>query len=207
MRIGNGAFDQRQNDVYGAVLGSILLHTRRGQRLPARLWPIVESQADCALKVWREPTRASGKRAGRRSTTCPRSSCAGSRSTGPRSSPRSAATRELAQKWLAAAEEIRADILEHGVSERGVLRQHYATDALDASALLAAIFGFLPENDERLRKTVLAIAEELSENGSPPPNGGREQGLLGGGGDVPHLLVLARLWRWRSSARCGGPPT
>jgi alpha,alpha-trehalase len=71
---------------------------------------------------------------------------------------------ELAQKWLAAAEEIRADVLEHGVSERGVLRQYYATDALDASALLAAIYGFLPENDERLHQTVLAIAEELSEN-------------------------------------------
>jgi alpha,alpha-trehalase len=36
------------------------------------------------------------------------------------------------------------DILAHGVDKRGVLRQHYDTDALDASTLLAAIFGFLP---------------------------------------------------------------
>ncbi len=55
VRIGNGAFDQRQNDVFGAVLDSILLHTRRSQRLPRRLWPIVQSQAACATKVWREP--------------------------------------------------------------------------------------------------------------------------------------------------------
>ena len=55
VRIGNGAFDQRQNDVFGAVLDSILLHTRRSERLPRRLWPIVESQAECATKVWREP--------------------------------------------------------------------------------------------------------------------------------------------------------
>ena len=55
VRIGNGAFDQRQNDVFGAVLDSILLHTRRSQRLPRRLWPIVETQAECATKVWREP--------------------------------------------------------------------------------------------------------------------------------------------------------
>ena len=41
VRIGNGAFDQRQNDVFGAVLDSILLHTRKSQRLPRRLWPIV----------------------------------------------------------------------------------------------------------------------------------------------------------------------
>ncbi len=51
---------------------------------------------------------------------------------------------ELQTKWRATADEIRADILEHGVTGRGVLRQHYETDALDASALLAAIFGFLP---------------------------------------------------------------
>ena len=43
VRIGNGAFDQRQNDVYGAVLDCILLHTRRSQRLSRRLWPIVET--------------------------------------------------------------------------------------------------------------------------------------------------------------------
>ena len=67
--------------------------------------------------------------------------------------------------WAATAEEIRADILEHGVDERGALRQHYATDALDASTLLAAIFGFLPPDDQRLRASVLAIEEELTEHG------------------------------------------
>ena len=45
VRIGNGAFDQRQNDVFGAVLDSVLLHTRRSERLPRRLWPIVKAQA------------------------------------------------------------------------------------------------------------------------------------------------------------------
>ena len=55
VRIGNGAFDQRQNDVFGAVLDSILLHTRRSERLPRRLWPIVQAQAECATRVWREP--------------------------------------------------------------------------------------------------------------------------------------------------------
>src|SRR5207248_6846048 len=71
----------------------------------------------------------------------------------------------LQKTWRATAEDIRADILEHGVSERGVLRQHYDTDSLDASTLLAAIFGFLPRDDERLRATVTAISDELTENG------------------------------------------
>ena len=55
VRIGNGAFDQRQNDVFGAALDSILLHSRHSQRMPRRLWPIVQTQAECATKVWREP--------------------------------------------------------------------------------------------------------------------------------------------------------
>ena len=55
VRIGNGAFDQRQNDVFGAVLDSILLHTRRSKRLPRRLWPIVQAQAECATSVWQKP--------------------------------------------------------------------------------------------------------------------------------------------------------
>ena len=55
VRIGNGAYNQRQNDVFGAVLDSILLHTRKTERLPRRLWPIVEAQAECATRVWRQP--------------------------------------------------------------------------------------------------------------------------------------------------------
>jgi alpha,alpha-trehalase len=72
---------------------------------------------------------------------------------------------KLEAEWSATAEEIRADILANGVSDRGVLRQHYDTDALDASTLLALLFGFLPGSDERMRNTVKAISEELTENG------------------------------------------
>jgi GH15 family glucan-1,4-alpha-glucosidase len=72
---------------------------------------------------------------------------------------------ELAEQWRVIAEQIKADILEHGVSERGVFRQHYETDALDASTLLIPLVRFLPPDDERIRATVLAIADELQENG------------------------------------------
>ena len=165
VRIGNGAFDQRQNDVFGAVLDSILLHTRRSERLPRRLWPIVESQAECATKVWREPDQGIWEARGKpqhyvsSKLMCWVALDRAAQLAEIRGDPARAAG------WAATAEEIRADILEHGVSERGVLRQHYDTDALDASVLLAAMFGFLPADDERLRATVDAIATELSENG------------------------------------------
>jgi len=43
VRVGNAAFSHRLNDVFGAVLDSILLHTRRSRRLPGRSGPIVEA--------------------------------------------------------------------------------------------------------------------------------------------------------------------
>jgi GH15 family glucan-1,4-alpha-glucosidase len=165
VRVGNGAFAQRQNDVYGAVLDSILLHTRRSQRLPRRLWPIVEQQAACATKVWGKPDQGIWEARGKpRHYVSSKLMCwvaldRAAELAELRGNP------ELGARWAATAEEIRADILARGVDERGVLRQHYETDALDASNLLAAIFGFLPRDDERLRASVLAIADELTEHG------------------------------------------
>jgi alpha,alpha-trehalase len=165
VRIGNGAFDQRQNDVFGSVLASILLHTRRSQRLPRRLWPMVETQAERAANAWREPDQGIWEARGepQHYVSSKLMSWVALDSASQLAAIRGDA--ELAGTWRAVAEEIRADILAHGVSERGVLRQHYGTDALDASTLLAALFGFLPGTDERLRNTVLAIAEELTEHG------------------------------------------
>ncbi len=165
VRIGNGAFDQRQNDVYGAVLDSILLHTRRSKRLPRRLWPLVKSQAEGALASWREPDQGIWEARGAPQHYV--SSKLMSWVALDRAAKLAGIREDLAleQTWAAAAEEVRADILEHGVSDRGVLRQHYDTDALDASTLLAALFGFLPGTDERLRASVEAISTELTENG------------------------------------------
>ena len=165
VRLGNGAFDQRQNDVFGAVLDSILLHTRRSQRLPRALWPIVQAQATCATGVWREPDQGIWEARGKpqhyvsSKLMCWVALDRAAKLAAIRGAP------DLEKTWAATADEIRADILAHGVSERGVLRQHYETEALDASTLLAAGFGFLPGDDERMRATVLAIAEELTEHG------------------------------------------
>jgi GH15 family glucan-1,4-alpha-glucosidase len=72
---------------------------------------------------------------------------------------------ELARQWQEAADEIHADICEHGVDQRGVFTQHYDTDALDASVLLMPLVRFLPPDDPRLRRTVHAIADELTQDG------------------------------------------
>jgi GH15 family glucan-1,4-alpha-glucosidase len=72
---------------------------------------------------------------------------------------------ELSTSWGETAEEIKQDILDHGVTDAGVLRQHYNTDSLDASNLLAPLFGFLPGDDPRMRASVEAIASDLTEHG------------------------------------------
>jgi alpha,alpha-trehalase len=165
VRVGNGAFDQRQNDVYGAVLDSILLHTRRSARLPRRLWPIVHAQADCATKVWREPDQGIWEARGAPQHYVSSKLMCWVAMDRASKLAEIRGDRELQAGWRETAEEIRADILEHGMTAGGVLRQHYETDALDASTLLAAIFGFLPPDDPRLRASVLAIAEDLTEQG------------------------------------------
>jgi GH15 family glucan-1,4-alpha-glucosidase len=165
VRIGNGAFDQRQNDVFGAVLDSLLLHTTRSQHLPRRLWPLVQSQAAGATAAWREPDQGIWEARGKPQHYV------SSKLMGWVALDRAARLANirnddrLADQWHSTAEEIREDILTHGVSDRGVLRQHYETDALDASTLLAALFGFLPGTDERMRNTVDAIDRDLTENG------------------------------------------
>jgi GH15 family glucan-1,4-alpha-glucosidase len=165
VRVGNGAFDQRQNDVFGAVLDSILVHTRHSARLPRRLWPIVQAQAECALKVWKNPDQGIWEARGApqhyvsSKLMCWVALDRAAKLAGI------AGDAKLHERWAGGADEIRADILENGVDSRGVLRQHYATDALDASTLLAALFGFLPPDDERMRATVNAIADELTEHG------------------------------------------
>ncbi len=165
VRLGNGAYNQRQNDVYGAVLDSLLLHTRRNEHLPRRLWPLVKAQAESALASWREPDQGIWEARG-----APQHYVS-SKLMGWVALDRAAKLArirddlELEKTWTAAAEEIRADILEKGVTDKGVLRQHYDTDALDASTLLAAIFGFLPGSDERMKATVDAIATDLTEHG------------------------------------------
>ncbi|HTW15984.1 MAG TPA: glycoside hydrolase family 15 protein [Nocardioides sp.] len=165
VRLGNGAFDQRQNDVFGAVLDAILLRANRSKHLPRRLWPLVESQAQGALDAWQKPDQGIWEARGDpQHYVSSKLMCwvALDRAA------KLAAIRDedkLAEVWDSAAQEVREDILGHGVSDHGVLRQHYDTDALDASTLLAVLFGFLPVTDERMRNTVDAIERDLTENG------------------------------------------
>jgi GH15 family glucan-1,4-alpha-glucosidase len=165
VRIGNGAYNQRQNDVFGAVLDSVYLHAKQRDHIPERLWPVLADQVQCAAKVWHEPDQGIWEARGApRHYVSSKLMCWVATDRGARLAE-GRGEEELAARWQETADEIKADILKRGVDERGVFRQHYDTNALDASNLLIILMRFLPPEDERVRATVMAIREELTENG------------------------------------------
>ena len=206
VRIGNGAFDQRQNDVFGAVLDSILLHTRRSERLPRRIWPVVEAQATCASKVWSEP--GPGDLGGARRTAALRllkadvlgrdGPCGEARRRPRRSRPRGRV-----------AEDRRRDQGRHpgarppqGRRPAAALRDRLAR-RLDA-----------PGRDLRIPSRRRRTAARVGARDRGRAHGGRlrpalqdrrdRRRALGQGGQLPDLLVLAGLGaRGRGRARSG----
>ena len=165
VRLGNEAYRQRQNDVWGAVLDSVYLHTRSRDRLDDRVWPVLRRQVESAIEHWREPDSGIWEVRGEpKHFTSSKVMCWVALDRGSRLA-RLREEWELAARWQAAADEIRADVLANAVDERGVLTQHYDTDALDASMLLVPLLRFLPAHDPRVRATVLAIADELTDEG------------------------------------------
>jgi GH15 family glucan-1,4-alpha-glucosidase len=165
VRVGNAAFQQRQNDVYGAVLDSVYLHSKQRDHIPERLWPVLTDQVRCASEVWKKPDQGIWEARGEpRHYVSSKLMCWVAMDRGARLAERRGHLEDT-ERWQALAEEIRADILEHGVDSRGVFRQHYDTDALDASNLLVPLLRFLPPQDERVRATVMAIRDELTDGG------------------------------------------
>jgi GH15 family glucan-1,4-alpha-glucosidase len=166
VRVGNGAWNQQQHDVWGMILDALDVQFHRGaEQIVAPVWEGLAGFVDAALEHWREPdqgiweVRGEPKHFTASKVMCWVAAARGANLADERGDG------ERAKKWRAGADKIKADVLAKDVSERGVFRQHDKTDDLDASLLLLPIMGFLPPDDERIKKTVLAIADELTEDG------------------------------------------
>jgi GH15 family glucan-1,4-alpha-glucosidase len=165
VRVGNGAYDQEQHDVWGAVLDSVYLHTKSRDHLPERVWPLLQRQVEQAAANWRKPDRGIWEVRGEpRHFTSSKVMCWVALDRGARLA-RLHDDAAMADGWAEVAAEIHADVCEHGVDDRGVFVQHYGSTALDASNLLLPLVRFLPSSDERIRATVLAVADELTVDG------------------------------------------
>ncbi len=165
VRIGNGAYNQQQHDVWGAVLDSVYLHTKSRDYLPEVVWPILKRAVECAIENWKTPDRGIWEVRGEpQHFTSSKLMCWVALDRGARLAEMHGDL-ELAKSWQAVADEIKSDVCEQGVDDRGVFVQRYGSKALDASVLLIPLVRFLPPNDPRVRATVLAIAEELTVDG------------------------------------------
>ena len=166
VRVGNGAWNQQQHDVWGMIIDALDVQFRAGAtQIVAPVWKALASFVDAALEHWHEPdqgiweVRGDPKHFVASKVMCWVAAARGADLAEERGDP------DRAQRWRKGAEEIKAEVLDKGVSDRGVFRQHYETDDLDASLLLLPIMGFLPPDDKQITATVLAIADELTQDG------------------------------------------
>jgi GH15 family glucan-1,4-alpha-glucosidase len=126
---------------------------------------MARNQVEHALEHWREPDRGIWEvRGAPRHFTSSKLACWVAADRGARLA-RIKEDPDAARRWQQAADEIHADICANAIDDRGVFCQHYETTALDASLLLMPMLRFLPPDDERIRATVLAICDELTEDG------------------------------------------
>jgi GH15 family glucan-1,4-alpha-glucosidase len=165
VRIGNGAHEQFQLDVFGEVLDA--LHQARVAEIADTdgAWPLETALAEAVVDRWSEPDDGIWEvRGGQQHFTHSKVMAWVALDRVIRSATRFGLDAPI-DRWRSVCHDIRADVLEHGVDDRGVFVQSYGSKALDASALMIPLVGFLPPEDERVVATVEAIDRELTEDG------------------------------------------
>jgi GH15 family glucan-1,4-alpha-glucosidase len=162
VRIGNGAADQRQLDIYGEALDAMYLAVAHGAGLPHRGWERIHAVTDWVCDHWDEPEEGIWEtRGGQKDFTYGRFQAwiaidRALRLAAITGRP-SAATR-----WETARDRIYRQVMSHGWNpDRGAFVQHYGSDVLDASLLVMPLVGFVSPNDPMWQSTLRAIGEEL----------------------------------------------
>jgi alpha,alpha-trehalase len=166
VRVGNGAWDQVQLDVYGELLNSLWLYREKLGELHMEIQAFVADLADTAARRWMETDSGMWEMRGEpRHHLSSKVLCWTALDRAVMLAPQ-LGEHAKTEEWEAAREEIRAAVLERGWSEeKQVFAQSFDSDELDAAQLLMPILGFLPADDERMRSTIEAIANELTEDG------------------------------------------
>jgi GH15 family glucan-1,4-alpha-glucosidase len=164
VRIGNGAYCQRQNDVWGALLDAVYIHTKALGYVPDPQWELVMQHVENAIAARPLPDQGVWESRGEPQHYVSSKLMIWVAIDRGRRMAETRGEAELAARWREEASAVRSEILERGVRDN-VFRQHYDTDALDASTLLVPLVRFLPPGDKRVRATVEAIASDLATDG------------------------------------------
>jgi alpha,alpha-trehalase len=204
VRVGNGAWGQTQLDVYGELLNSLYLYREQLGELHTEIQAFVADLANTAARRWRERGAGMWEMRGEpRHHVSSKVLCWVALDRAIALAPQ-LGVHANAEYWMAERDQIREAILTRGWSEaRQAYAQSFDSDELDAAQLLMPIFGFLPATDERMRSTIEAIANSLTEDGLVlryrNQEGMNADGLTGEEG----TFVICSFWLVSALAKAG----
>jgi pentatricopeptide repeat protein len=162
VRVGNGAADQLQLDIYGEALDSLYVAARAGLQVPHRGWTAVREVLDWLAEHWDQPEEGIWEtRGGRRAFTYGRLMSWVALDRGIRLA-RNYGRPASRQLWVHERDRIYEQIMERGWSTtRQAFVQHYDTDVLDSALLRMPTVGFISPRDPRWLSTLTAMDAEL----------------------------------------------
>ncbi|MDF0677010.1 MAG: glycoside hydrolase family 15 protein [Nitrospira sp.] len=173
VRIGNGAYNQLQLDIYGELLDSLYLYNKYVMPIGYDVWMRIRRRLDWLCENWQQPDEGIWEvRGGRRHFVFSKLMCWVAMDRGLRLAEKRSLPVDRA-RWLQVRDRIYEEIMTKGwSSERQTFVQHYDGDSLDASNLIMPLVFFLSPNDPRMLKTLDAI------NRSPKYGGLASDGLV-----------------------------
>jgi GH15 family glucan-1,4-alpha-glucosidase len=163
VRVGNGAQNQRQLDIYGELLDSAMMLCDEGGTITEDLWELLRAAVDYVCEVWREPDYGLWEvRTQPRHFVYSKAMCWVTLDRGLRLAETCGYDCDR-DRWLATRDEIRAEVLDKGYNEeRGSFTQAYGHEDLDAALLSLPLRHFIEAKDPRMVGTVKRIREELT---------------------------------------------
>jgi GH15 family glucan-1,4-alpha-glucosidase len=166
VRVGNGAWNQTQLDVYGELLNSLHLYREQLGDLHPEIQRFVAELADAAARRWREKDSGMWEMRGPlQHHLSSKVLCWTALDRAVKLAPQLGEYAK-ADEWAAERDRLRDAIMEQGWSEKKqCYAQAFGSDELDGAQLLMPIVGFLPADDPRMRSTIDAIARELTDDG------------------------------------------
>lgn len=167
VRIGNGAVEQLQLDVYGEVMDSLSLARAAGLPAKPHMWALQRSLMTFLETVWRQPDEGLWEvRGGRRQFVHSKVMVWVAADRAVRTLERYPELDGDLEGWRRLRDEVHREVCEKGFDpDRNTFTQYYGSRALDAALLLIPRVGFLPPDDPRVIGTVDAIRHDLGHGG------------------------------------------